>query len=39
VEADEHLRDTLLEQLVEDVIRETERERALFAEFRGPQED
>jgi len=28
----------ILPQLVEDVIRETERERALFAEFRGSQE-
>jgi putative nucleotidyltransferase with HDIG domain len=35
VEADERLQ----EVLVENVIRETERERALFAEFRGSQED
>ncbi len=39
VEADERRRETLLEELVEDVVRETERERTLFAEFRGPQED
>ena len=39
VEADERRREALLEELVEDVVRETERERTLFAEFRGPQED
>ena len=37
VESDERRRAALLPQLVEDVIRETERERALFAEFRGSQ--
>lgn len=39
VEADEPKRHALLQELVHDVIRETERERALFAEFRGSQED
>jgi putative nucleotidyltransferase with HDIG domain len=39
VEADERRREPLLQSLVQDVIRETERERALFAEFRGSQED
>lgn len=39
VEADERRRESLLTVLVQDVIRETERERALFAEFRGSQED
>jgi hypothetical protein len=38
VEVDERRREKILSQLVEDVIRETERERALFAEFRGSQE-
>ena len=39
VEADERRREPLLKELVQDVIRETERERALFDEFRGSQED
>ena len=39
VEVDERRREKILDELVEDVIRETERERALFAEFRGSQED
>jgi len=38
VEADERRREALLRTLVEDVVRETERERELFAEFRGSQE-
>ena len=38
VEMDGPRREALLEELVQDVVRETERERALFAEFRGPQE-
>lgn len=38
VESDERRRAVLLPSLVEDVIRETGRERALFAEFRGSQE-
>jgi HD-like signal output (HDOD) protein len=39
VDADERKREALLELLVEDVVRETEREQELFAEFRGSQED
>jgi hypothetical protein len=39
VDADERKREALLETLVEDVVRETEREQELFAEFRGSQED
>ncbi len=39
VELDGPRREALLTELVQDVIRETERERELFAEFRGSQED
>ena len=39
VDADERKREALLETLVGDVVRETEREQELFAEFRGSQED
>ncbi len=39
VEADERRREALREELVEIVVRETEREWELFAEFRGSQED
>jgi HD-like signal output (HDOD) protein len=39
IEPDARRRDALLEGLVEVVVRETERERELFAEFRGIQED
>lgn len=39
VEVDERRREAMLRELIKDVIRETEREQALFAEFRGPQED
>ena len=38
VEPDAAKRRTLIAALAQDVIRETEREKALFAEFRGPQE-
>ncbi|HEU5309959.1 MAG TPA: HDOD domain-containing protein [Candidatus Eisenbacteria bacterium] len=39
VESDGRRREALLQTLVEDVVRETERERDLFAEFRGSQEE
>jgi putative nucleotidyltransferase with HDIG domain len=39
VELDGPRREALLTELVQDVIRETARERALFAEFRGSQEE
>jgi HD-like signal output (HDOD) protein len=39
IEPDPERREALLEGLVETVVRETERESQLFAEFRGVQED
>jgi HD-like signal output (HDOD) protein len=39
LQMDEPRREALLLELVRDVVRETERERALFAEFRGSEED
>ena len=39
IEPDARRREALLEGLAEVVVRETERERELFAEFRGIQED
>ena len=38
VEPDEHRRESLFAELVPHVVRETQREQALFAEFRGTQE-
>jgi putative nucleotidyltransferase with HDIG domain len=38
VEPDERRRDSLIAELVPHVVRETQREQALFAEFRGSQE-
>jgi hypothetical protein len=39
IEPDAERREALLEGLIETVVRETERESQLFAEFRGVQED
>jgi len=39
IEPDARRREALLDGLTEAVVRETERERLLFAEFRGVQED